>query len=62
MIAKAYNIPGRNVTKREDLSSSLKEMLSAEGPYILEITIEKEGNVFPMVEPGASVSEIRLTY
>jgi acetolactate synthase-1/2/3 large subunit len=37
-------------------------MLSAEGPYILEITIEKEGNVFPMVEPGASVSEIRLTY
>jgi acetolactate synthase I/II/III large subunit len=62
MIAKAYNIPGRNVTKREDLLSSLKAMLSAEGPYILEITIEKEGSVFPMVEPGASVSEIRLTY
>ena len=35
---------------------------TAEGPYLLEIVIEKEGNVFPMVEPGSSVSEIRLTY
>jgi acetolactate synthase-1/2/3 large subunit len=62
MIAKAYNIPGKIVTKREDLVSSLEGMLSAEGPYILEIKIEKEGNVFPMVEPGSSVSEVRLTY
>jgi acetolactate synthase-1/2/3 large subunit len=37
-------------------------MLAAKGPYLLEIVIEKEGNVFPMVEPGSSVSEIRLTY
>jgi acetolactate synthase I/II/III large subunit len=61
-IAKAYNIPGKHVTEREDLVNSLKDMLSAEGPYILEIKIEKEGNVFPMVEPGSSVSEVRLTY
>jgi acetolactate synthase-1/2/3 large subunit len=62
MIAKAYNIPGKNVIKREELISSLQEMLSSEGPFILEIKIEKEGNVFPMVEPGSSVSEVRLTY
>jgi acetolactate synthase I/II/III large subunit len=62
MVAKAYNIPGKNVSKREDLNSSLEEMLSAKGPFILEIAIEKEGNVFPMVEPGSSVSEVRLTY
>jgi len=62
MIAKAYNIPGIKVSKREDLNSSLKEMLASKGPFILEITIEKEGNVFPMVEPGSSVSEVRLTY
>ena len=62
MIAKAYNIPGKNVTKREELTSSLQEMLASEGPFILEIKIEKEGNVFPMVEPGSSVSEVRLTY
>jgi len=37
-------------------------MLAAEGHFLLDIAIEKEGNVFPMVEPGSSVSEVRLTY
>ena len=62
MISKAYKIPAKKITKREDLNNALEEMLASEGPYLLEILIEKEGNVFPMVEPGSSVSEIRLTY
>jgi acetolactate synthase I/II/III large subunit len=62
MIAKAYSIPSKKVWNREELRSSLEEMLAAKGAYVLEIAIEKEGNVFPMVEPGASVSEIRLNY
>jgi acetolactate synthase-1/2/3 large subunit len=62
MISQAYKIPAKKVWKREDLKSSLEEMLASEGPYVLEISIEKEGNVFPMVEPGSSVSEIRLNY
>jgi acetolactate synthase-1/2/3 large subunit len=62
MIAKAYSIPAKKVVLREDLISSLEEMLNAEGPYLLDIKVEKQGNVFPMVEPGSSVSEIRLTY
>ncbi len=62
MISRAYNIPAKKVSKRKELDSSLKEMLDADGPYLLEVMIEKEGNVFPMVEPGKSVSEIRLTY
>ena len=37
-------------------------MLAAEGPYLLETLIEKEGYVLPMIEPGASVSDITLTY
>jgi acetolactate synthase-1/2/3 large subunit len=62
MLARGYSIPAKKVSKREELKDSLVEMLSSKGPYLLEITIEKEGNVFPMVEPGKSVSEIRLTY
>jgi acetolactate synthase-1/2/3 large subunit len=62
MIAKAFKIPAKKVVKREDLKDSLNEMFSAKGPYLMEITVQKEGNVFPMVEPGKSVSEIRLTY
>jgi acetolactate synthase-1/2/3 large subunit len=62
MIAKAYGINGTMVTSRENLRTALSEMLAAKGPYILEIKVEKEGNVFPMVEPGSSVEEVRLKY
>jgi acetolactate synthase-1/2/3 large subunit len=37
-------------------------MLDSKGPYILDVRIEKEANVLPMIEPGASVSEVTLTY
>ena len=61
-IAEGFGIPGKRVAERKELRSSLEEMLAAKGPYILNIHIEKEGNVLPMVEPGASVSEITLNY
>lgn len=61
MIANSFGIPAKRVTKREELRDCLTEMISSTGPILLEITIEKEGNVFPMVAPGASISEIRLT-
>ena len=61
-IALGYDIPAKSVSDRKNLNDSLSEMLSAEGPYLLEINIDKEANVLPMVEPGASVSEVTLTY
>ena len=39
---------------------AVKKMLDHNGPYLLEVKVEKEGNVFPMVPAGCSVSEIRL--
>ncbi len=62
MISLAFHIPSKKITLREELIPALEEMLSSDGPYLLNISVEKEGNVFPMVEPGSSVSEIRLTY
>jgi acetolactate synthase-1/2/3 large subunit len=59
-IAKGYCIDGQRVTKREDLDNAVKTMLDHNGPYLLEVKVEKEGNVFPMVPTGCSVSEIRL--
>lgn len=61
-IISGYGIPARRVIERADLKDSIAEMLGAEGPYILEIAIAKEGNVLPMIEPGASVSDITLNY
>jgi acetolactate synthase I/II/III large subunit len=62
MIASAFSIPAKKVSERKDLKESLQEMLASDSSYLLSITVMKEGNVFPMVEPGSSVSEIRLTY
>jgi len=59
-IAEGYFIKGRKVEDRKDLEGAIKEMLEHKGPYLLEISVEKEDNVFPMVPAGASVSEILL--
>ena len=59
-IAQGYYIEAKKVTIREDLAAAVKEMIDSDGPYFLEVCVEKEGNVFPMVPSGASVSDIRL--
>jgi acetolactate synthase I/II/III large subunit len=60
MIGKGFGIEGHKVEKREDLDSGIQKMLDHEGPYLLEVVIEKEDNVFPMVPTGASVSDVIL--
>jgi len=59
-IAKGYSIPAEKITKREDLKGAVAKMINTDGPYFLEVCVEKEGNVFPMIPTGASVSEVRL--
>jgi acetolactate synthase-1/2/3 large subunit len=60
-IAEGYNIPGLKVTKREELDEAIKKMFSTPGAFLLDIAVEKEGNVFPMVPAGASISDIMLS-
>jgi len=60
-IAKGYYLEAQRVTKREDLQTAVAQMMSCEGPYFLEVVVEKEDNVFPMIPSGASVSDIRLS-
>jgi len=59
-LAASYRIKGKSISEREDVSSSLKEMLEHKGSFLLEVMVTKENNVFPMVPQGCSVSEIRL--
>lgn len=59
-LAKAYQIEGKTVRKREELKSSLSQMLNHKGSYLLEVMVGKENNVFPMVPQGKGVSEVVL--
>lgn len=59
-VAKGFKVEASHVDKREELSVALDAMLARKGPYLLEIKVAKESNVFPMVPSGASVADIRL--
>ncbi|TXN35565.1 biosynthetic-type acetolactate synthase large subunit [Flagellimonas hymeniacidonis] len=59
-IAEGYHIKSRRVVERSDLKDAVTEMIASKDPYFLEVKVEKEDNVFPMIPSGASVSDIRL--
>ncbi|MCP4311467.1 MAG: biosynthetic-type acetolactate synthase large subunit [Bacteroidetes bacterium] len=59
-IAEGFGVPSKKITDRDDLDKALDDLLAIEGPCVLEIEVRQEGNVFPMVPAGASVSDIRL--
>jgi len=60
-LAGAYDIKAQRVSKRADLEGAIKEMIDSKESYFLEVVIEQEDNVFPMIPTGASVSDIRLS-
>ena len=59
-IAKAYGLASQKVTSRDQLENAVQEMINHQGPYVLEVVVEKEDNVFPMIPTGASISDILL--
>ncbi|MEL0009188.1 MAG: biosynthetic-type acetolactate synthase large subunit [Flammeovirgaceae bacterium] len=59
-ITDGYRIKNKKLEKREDLDKVIKEFIEFDGPYLLNVIVEREENVFPMVPSGESVSNIRL--
>ncbi len=59
-LAEAYGIKAQKVGERGDLQEAIEDMLIHDGPYFLEVVVEKEDNVFPMIATGCSVEEVRL--
>lgn len=59
-LAEAYGIKAQKVGERDDLQEAIEDMLIHDGPYFLEVVVEKEDNVFPMIATGCSVEEVRL--
>ncbi|MFC2066707.1 biosynthetic-type acetolactate synthase large subunit [Chloroflexota bacterium] len=57
-IAEGYHLPGLRVTRKEDVTSAIARAMKHEGPFLIDFMIEPEENVYPMVPPGASISEV----
>jgi acetolactate synthase-1/2/3 large subunit len=60
LLANSYGIESLMVSKRDDLNEALDKMLQHNGPFLIEVKVEKESNVFPMIYPGKAVDEIVL--
>ena len=60
LIAKANHIPYRCVERHEELDDAISEMQQSNGAFLLEVRVEREENVFPMVPAGQPVENIRL--
>ena len=59
-ISEGFGVAGKTISKPEELSASVAEMLAHDGPFLLHVMVEKEHNVFPMVASGKAVDEIVL--
>ncbi len=59
-IAEGYEITSRRVSERKDLKATVEEMIASKDAFFLEVKVENEDNVFPMIPSGASVSDVRL--
>ncbi|AXC74768.1 acetolactate synthase 2 catalytic subunit [Salmonella enterica] len=58
MLASAFGIQGQHITRKDQVEAALDTMLASEGPYLLHVSIDELENVWPLVPPGASNSEM----
>ena len=57
-LAEAYNIPAVRVTQKEMVRSAIQKAMDYEGPFLIDFMVEPEENVYPMVSPGGSLSQM----
>ncbi len=57
-VAEAYGIPGVRITHQSQVEEAITAAYATDGPVLLEFQVEREVNVFPMVAPGASISDM----
>ena len=58
MLAKAYGVEGMRLTRDDDPARVVHEALSLGGPVVVDCEIPLDDKVFPMVAPGASISDM----
>jgi acetolactate synthase-1/2/3 large subunit len=57
-IAEAYCIPALTVKSKDEVVPAIEQAMKEPGPFLINFMVEPEENVYPMVPPGAAISEI----
>ena len=57
-LADAYGWEGERIEKPEEVASAIARMLASDKPYLLDVAISPDQNVYPMVAPGAALDNV----
>jgi len=57
-IAEAYGLPGLRVRHKEEVVPAIEQAMEEQGPFLIDFVVEPEENVYPMVMPGAALTEV----
>jgi len=57
-VAEAYGIAGERVTDKRLVKGAIQRAMQHDGPFLIDFRVEPEENIYPMVRPGASLSEM----
>ena len=57
-VAEAYGIAGERVTDRRMVTGAIQRAMQHDGPFLIDFRVEPEENIYPMVRPGAALSEM----
>ena len=57
-IAEAYGLPGLRVRYKEEVVPAIEQAMEEQGPFLIDFMVEPEENVYPMVTPGAALTEV----
>jgi acetolactate synthase-1/2/3 large subunit len=57
-VAEAYGVPALRVKNKKEVIPAVERAMAEKGPFLIDFVVEPEENVYPMVPPGAALSEV----
>jgi len=57
-VGEAYGVPGLRVKRKEEVAPAIEQAMGHQGPFLIDFVVEPEENVYPMVPPGAALTEV----
>lgn len=57
-VAEAFGVKGMRIEKHDEVESTLKAMIAHKGPVVVDVRVDREENVFPMVPAGEAIDRM----
>ncbi|MEL7141330.1 MAG: biosynthetic-type acetolactate synthase large subunit [Cyanobacteria bacterium J06643_4] len=58
LLARAFGVKGIVVSKPEEMSGAIADMLAYDGPVLMDVRVRRDENCYPMIPPGKSNADM----